>query len=129
MRIKMNIYKFNRLLLNVLCVLIFASTFFILGLFDTGSKIADIYRRNEPKEEVVKHEGDPVERQIMGKTTDGKYLEFIIWNSSKEKTDTIKVNASDYDLYKIGEQFYTDRNTITTDEDLLEHEGLLKPSH
>ena len=119
----------NRALLNLLCVLIFASTFFILGIFNTGSKIADIYRRNEPKEEVVKHEGDPVERQIMGKTDDGEYLEFIIWNSSKEKTDTIKVNASDYDLYKIGEQFYTDRNTITTDEDLLEHEGLLKPSH
>ena len=127
MRIKME--RLNRFLLNTLCVLIFASTFFILGIFNTGSKIADIYRRNEPKEEVVKHEGDPVERQIMGKTDDGEYLEFIIWNSSKEKTDTIKVNASDYDLYKIGEQFYTDRNTITTDEDLLEHEGLLKPSH
>ena len=127
MRIKME--RLNRFLLNTLCVLIFASTFFILGIFNTGSKIANIYRRNEPKEEVVKHEGDPVERQIMGKTDDGEYLEFIIWNSSKEKTDTIKVNASDYDLYKIGEQFYTDRNTITTDEDLLEHEGLLKPSH
>lgn len=127
MRIKMK--RLNRFLLNTLCVLIFASTFFILGIFNTGSKIADIYRRNEPKEEVVNHEGDPVERQIMGKTDDGEYLEFIIWNSSKEKTDTIKVNASDYDLYKIGEQFYTDRNTITTDEDLLEHEGLLKPSH
>ena len=124
----MNIYKFNRLLLNVLCVLIFASTFFILGIFNTGDKIANIYN-HQPKDEFVKHEGKPVERQIMGKTTDGKYLELIIWNSSKEKTDTIKVNASDYDLYKIGEQFYTDRNTITTDEDLLKHEGLLKPSH
>ena len=121
--------KFNRFLLNTLCVLIFASTFFILGLFNTGSKLADIYRQSEPKEEVVKHEGEPVERQIMGKTDDGEYLELIIWNSSKGKTDTIKVNARDYDLYKIGEQFYTDRNTVTTDEDLLEHEGLLKPSH
>ena len=121
--------KFNRFLLNTLCVLIFASTFFILGLFNTGNKLADIYRQSEPKEEVVKHEGEPVERQIMGKTDDGEYLELIIWNSDKEKTDTIKVNARDYDLYKIGEQFYTDRNTVTTDEDLLEHEGLLKPSH
>lgn len=121
--------KFNRFLLNTLCVLIFASTFFILGLFNTGNKLADIYRQSELKEEVVKHEGEPVERQIMGKTDDGEYLELIIWNSSKGKTDTIKVNARDYDLYKIGEQFYTDRNTVTTDEDLLEHEGLLKPSH
>lgn len=121
--------KFNRFLLNTLCVLIFASTFVILGLFNTGNKLADIYRQSEPKEEVVKHEGEPVERQIMGKTDDGEYLELIIWNSSKGKTDTIKVNARDYDLYKIGEQFYTDRNTVTTDEDLLEHEGLLKPSH
>lgn len=121
--------KFNRFLLNTLCVLIFASTFIILGLFNTGSKLADIYRQSEPKEEVVKHEGEPVDRQIMEKTDDGEYLELIIWNSSKEKTDTIKVNARDYDLYKIGEQFYTDRNTVTTDEDLLEHEGLLKPSH
>lgn len=121
--------KFNRFLLNTLCVLIFASTFIIIGLFNTGSKLADIYRQSEPTEEVVKNEGEPVERQIMGKTDDGEYLELIIWNSSKEKTDTIKVNARDYDLYKIGEQFYTDRNTVTTDEDLLEHEGLLKPSH
>lgn len=121
--------KFNRFLLNTLCVLIFASTFFILGLFNTGNKLADIYRQSELKEEVVKHEGEPVDRQIMEKTDDGEYLEFVIWNSNKEKTDTIKVNANDYDLYKIGEQFYTDRNTITTDEDLLEHEGLLKPSH
>lgn len=121
--------RFNRFLLNTLSVLIFASTFFILGLFNTGNKLADIYRQSELKEEVVKHEGEPVERQIMGKTDDGEYLELIIWNSSKGKTDTIKVNARDYDLYKIGEQFYTDRNTVTTDEDLLEHEGLLKPSH
>ena len=121
--------KFNRFLLNTLCVLIFASTFFILGLFNTGNKLADIYRQSELKEEVVKHEGEPVDRQIMEKTDDGEYLEFVIWNSYKEKTDTIKVNANDYDLYKIGEQFYTDRNTIATDEDLLEHEGLLKPSH
>lgn len=117
----------NRALLNLLCIGIFASSFFVLGLFNTGSKIADIYRQNDTKkEEVVKHEGEPVERQIMGKKNDGEYLELIIWNSSTEKTDTIKVNASDYDLYKIGEQFYTDRNTITTDEDLLKHEGLWK---
>lgn len=115
----------NRALLNLLFIGIFASSFFILGLFNTGSKIADIYN-NQPKEEVVKHEGKPIERQIMGKKNDGEYLELIIWNSDKEKTDTIKVNANDYDLYKIGEQFYTDRNTITTDEDLLKHEGLLK---
>ncbi len=67
--------KFNRFLLNTLCVLIFASTFFILGLFNTGNKLADIYRQSELKEEVVKHEGEPVERQIMGKTDDGEYLE------------------------------------------------------
>lgn len=126
MEIKME--RFNRFLLNTLWIGIFFSSFVIIAIFHTGSKLTDIYN-NQPKEEFVKHEGEPVERQIMGKTTDGKYLEFIIWNSSKEKTDTIKVNASDYDLYKIGEQFYTDRNTITTDEDLLKHEGLLKPSH
>lgn len=125
----MNLGKINRILLNTLFIGIFVSSFLILGIFNTGGKIADIYRQSEPKEEVVKHEGEPVERQIMGKTDDGEYLELIIWNSDKEKTDTIKVNASDYDLYKIGEQFYTDRNTVTTDEDLLKHEGLLKPSH
>lgn len=118
----------NRALLNLLCIGIFASSFFVLGLFNTGSKIADIYN-NQHKEEVVKHEGDPYDREIMDKKDSGDYLEFVIWNSYKEKTDTIKVNANDYDLYKIGEQFYTDRNTTTTDEDLLEHEGLLKPSH
>ena len=120
--------KFNRILLNILYIGIFFSSFAIIAIFHTGGKLTDIYN-NQPKEEFVKHEGKPVERQIMGKTDDGEYLELIIWNSSKERTDTIKVNASDYDLYKIGEQFYTDRNTITTDEDLLEHEGLLKPSH
>ena len=120
--------RFNRILLNILYIGIFFSTFAIMFIFNTGSKLTDIYN-NQPKEEFVKHEGKPVERQIMGKTDDGEYLELIIWNSSKERTDTIKVNASDYDLYKIGEQFYTDRNTITTDEDLLKHEGLLKPSH
>ena len=120
--------KFNRILLNILYIGIFFSSFAIIAIFHMGSKLTDIYN-NQPKEEFVKREGKPVERQIMGKTDDGEYLELIIWNSSKEKTDTIKVNASDYDLYKIGEQFYTDRNTITTDEDLLEHEGLLKPSH
>lgn len=120
--------RFNRILLNILYIGIFFSSFTIIAIFHTGSKLTDIYN-NQPKEEFVKTEGKPVERQIMGKTDDGEYLELIIWNSSKERTDTIKVNASDYDLYKIGEQFYTDRNTITTDEDLLEHEGLLKPSH
>lgn len=120
--------KFNRFLLNTLYIGIFFSSFAIIAIFNMGNKLTDIYN-NQPKEEFVKHEGKPVERQIMGKTDDGEYLELIIWNSSKERTDTIKVNASDYDLYKIGEQFYTDRNTITTDEDLLEHEGLLKPSH
>lgn len=120
--------RFNRFLLNTLYIGIFFSSFAIIAIFNMGNKLTDIYN-NQPKEEFVKHEGKPVERQIMGKTDDGEYLELIIWNSSKEKTDTIKVNASDYDLYKIGEQFYTDRNTITTDEDLLEHEGLLKPSH
>lgn len=120
--------RFNRALLNTLYIGIFFSSFAIIAIFNTGGKLTDIYN-NQPKEEFVKTEGKPVERQIMGKTDDGEYLELIIWNSSKEKTDTIKVNASDYDLYKIGEQFYTDRNTITTDEDLLEHEGLLKPSH
>lgn len=120
--------RFNRFLLNVLYIGIFFSTFAIIAIFHTGSNLADIYN-DQHKDEFVKHKGKPVERQIMGKTDDGEYLELIIWNSSKEKTDTIKVNASDYDLYKIGEQFYTDRNTITTDEDLLEHEGLLKPSH
>lgn len=120
--------RFNRALLNILYIGIFFSSFAIIAIFHTGSKLTDIYN-NQPKEEFVKHEGKPIERQIMGKTDDGEYLELIIWNSSKERTDTIKVNASDYDLYKIGEQFYTDRNTITTDEDLLKHEGLLKPSH
>lgn len=120
--------RFNRILLNILYIGIFFSSFAILAIFHTGCKLTDIYN-NQPKEEFVKREGKPVERQIMGKIDDGEYLELIIWNSSKERTDTIKVNASDYDLYKIGEQFYTDRNTITTDEDLLEHEGLLKPSH
>lgn len=120
--------RFNRFLLNTLYIGIFFSTFAIIAIFHTGSNLADIYNDHH-KDEFVKHEGKPVERQIMGKTDDGEYLELIIWNSSKEKTDTIKVNASDYDLYKIGEQFYTDRNTITTDDDLLKHEGLLKPSH
>lgn len=120
--------KFNRFLLNTLYIGIFFSTFAIIAIFHTGSNLADIYN-DQHKDEFVKYKGKPVERQIMGKTDDGEYLELIIWNSSKEKTDTIKVNASDYDLYKIGEQFYTDRNTITTDEDLLKHEGLLKPSH
>lgn len=120
--------RFNRILLNILYIGIFFSTFAIITIFHTGSNLTDIYN-DQHKDEFVKHKGKPVERQIMGKTDDGEYLELIIWNSSKEKTDTIKVNASDYDLYKIGEQFYTDRNTITTDEDLLKHEGLLKPSH
>lgn len=117
--------KFNRFLLNTLCVLIFASTFFVLGLFNTGSKLADIYRQNEP-EEVVKHDGDPYEYEIMDKKNDGDYLEFVIWDVNKEKTNTIKVNPDDYDLYKIGEQYYTDKNTIKTLEDVRKEEGLSK---
>lgn len=105
--------KFNRFLLNTLCVLIFASTFCILGIFSTGSKIADIYRRNEPKEEVVKHEGEPVERQIMAKKHKPEdFYKLVIWDSSTDSEHTINVNPDEYDLYKVGEIFYTDENTI-----------------
>lgn len=103
----------NRALLNLLCIGIFVSTFFVLGLFDTGSKIADIYRRNEPKEEVVKHEGDPVERQIMAKKHKPEdFYKLVIWDSSTDSEHTINVHPDEYDLYKVGEQFYTDKNTI-----------------
>lgn len=101
----------NRALLNLLCIGIFVSTFFVLGVFDTGSKLADVYRRNQPKEEVVKTEGEPFERQIMGKNDDGEFLQFILWDSKTQSEHTIRVNPSDYDLYKIGEQYYSDTDT------------------
>lgn len=105
--------KFNRFLLNTLCVLIFASTFFILGLFNTGSKLADIYRQSEPKEEVVKHEGEPVERQIMAKKHKPEdFYKLVIWDSSTNSEHTINVHSDEYDLYKVGEQFFTDKDTI-----------------
>lgn len=105
--------KFNRLLLNTLCVLIFASSFLVLGIFNTGNKIADIYRQNEPKEEVVKHEGDPYDREIIAKKHKPEdFYKLVIWDSSKNSEHTINVHADEYDLYKVGEQFFTDKNTI-----------------
>lgn len=115
---------FNRFMLNTLCVLIFASSLAIIGLFNTSNKTADIYRQyDNKKEEVVKHDGDPYEYEIMDKKDDGDYLEFVIWDANKEKTVTIKVNPDDYDLYKIGEQYYTNKNTIKTLEDVRKEEG------
>lgn len=114
----------NRALLNLLCIGIFASSFFVLSLFNTSDKIADIYRQyDNKKEEVVKHDGDPYEYEIMDKKDDGDYLEFVIWDTNKGKTDTIKVNPDDYGLYKIGEQYYTNKNTIKTLEDVRKEEG------
>ena len=101
----------NRALLNLLCIGVFASSFFVLGLFNTGSKLADIYNNQPKEEEVVKTEGEPFERQIMRKNDDGEFLQFILWDSKTQSEHTIRVNPSDYDLYKIGEQYYSNTDT------------------
>lgn len=106
--------RFNRFMLNALFVLIFASSLAIVGLFNTSDKVADIYRQYDNKqEEVVKHDGDPVENQIMAKKHKPEdFYKLVIWDANKETEHTINVSPDEYDLYKVGEQFYTNQDTI-----------------
>lgn len=102
--------RFNRFLLNTLYIGIFFSSFAIIAIFHTGSKLTDIYN-NQPKEEFVKRKGKPVERQIMGKTDDGEYLQFILWDAKSQSKYKARVTSEDYDLYRVGESFDTDTYT------------------
>lgn len=105
--------RFNRALLNLLCFGIFFSTIVIMFIFKAGNDLSNIYDRleKEKQEQIVKNP-NPQDREIVGKTDDGKYLQFILWDEYNQKEHKIHVHPSDYDIYKIGDIYYTDKNTI-----------------
>lgn len=51
------------------------------------------------------------DKEILVKTDDGEYLEFILWNAKTQSKYKIRVTSDDYDLYKVGESFDTDTFT------------------
>ncbi len=105
--------RFNRFLLNTLWIGIFISTIIIMFVFKAGNDLTNVYDRleKENQEQVIKNP-NPLDREIVGKTDDGEYLQFILWDSFEQKEHKIKVTPGDYDLYKIGEVYYTDKDTI-----------------
>ena len=105
--------RFNRALLNLLCFGIFFSTIVIMFIFKAGNDLSNIYDRleKEKQEQIVKNP-NPQDREIVGKTDDGEYLQFIWWDEYNQKEHKIHVHPSDYDIYKIGDIYYTDKNTI-----------------
>ena len=102
--------KFTRIMLNVLYSGIFLSTLLIITTFSTGSRLADLYDRFETQETVIRNP-NPSDCEIVGKTDDGEFLQFILWDSFKQKEHKIRVNPSDYDLYKIGDIYYSNTDT------------------
>ena len=105
--------RFNRALLNLLCFGIFFSTIVIMFIFKAGNDLSNIYDRleKEKQEQIVKNP-NPQDREIVGKTDDGEYLQFILWDEYNQKEHKIHVHPSDYDIYKIGDIYYTDKKTI-----------------
>ena len=102
--------RFNRIMLNVLYSGIFISTLIIIATFNTGSKLVDMYDRIKPQETVIKNP-NLSDCEIVGKTDDGEFLQFILWDSHSQKEHKIRVNPSDYDLYKIGDIYYSNTDT------------------
>ena len=51
------------------------------------------------------------DKEILGKTDDGEYLQFILWNAKTQSKYKTRVTSEDYDLYKAGESFDTDSYT------------------
>ena len=70
--------RFNRALLNLLCFGIFFSTIVIMFIFKAGNDLSNIYDRleKEKQEQIVKNP-NPQDREIVGKTDEGEYLQFI----------------------------------------------------
>lgn len=105
--------RFNRALLNILYIGIFFSSFAIMFIFKAGNDLSNVYDRLEKeKQETVVKNPNPQDCEIVGKTDDGEYLQFILWDSHTQKEHKIHVHPSDYDLYKIGDIYYTDKDTI-----------------
>lgn len=105
--------RFNRILLNILYIGIFFSTFAIMFIFKAGNDLSNVYDRLEKeKQETIMKNPNPSDCEIVGKTDDGEYLQFVLWDSQTQKEHKIHVHPSDYDLYKIGDIYYTDKDTI-----------------
>lgn len=105
--------KFNRILLNILYIGIFFSSISIMFIFKAGNDLSNVYDRLEKeKQETIVKNPNPSDCEIVGKTDDGEYLQFILWDSHTQKEHKIYVHPSDYDLYKIGDIYYTDKDTI-----------------
>ena len=51
------------------------------------------------------------DKEILGKTDDGEYLQFILWDAKTQSKYKTRVTSADYDLYKVGESFDTDTFT------------------
>ena len=82
-------------------------------IFKAGNDLSNIYDRLEKeKQETIVKNPNPSDCEIVGKTDDGEYLQFILWDSQTQKEHKIPVHPSDYDLYKIGDIYYTDKDTI-----------------
>ena len=53
-----------------------------------------------------------LDKEILGKTDDGEYLQFILWDAKTQSKYKTRVTSDDYDLYKVGESFDTDTYTL-----------------
>ena len=51
------------------------------------------------------------DKEILGKTDNGEYLQFILWDAKTQSKYKTRVTSDDYDLYKVGESFDTDTFT------------------
>lgn len=84
------------------------ATFTLLVL---GMGAYSITKHNEiaqkQQEISVKHE----DREILGKTDDGEFLQLVLWDSAKQKEHKIRVNPDEYDDYSEGEVFFTSKDT------------------
>lgn len=104
--------RFNRILLNILYIGIFFSTFSIMFIFKAGNDLSNVYDRLEKeKQETIVKNPNPSDCEIVGKTDDGEYLQFILWDAKTQSKYKTRVTSDDYDLYKVGESFDTDTFT------------------
>lgn len=83
----------------------------VLGLGTLTLSQADKYTHTSQYKETLVNIPKHTDKEILGKTDDGEYLQFILWNSKTQSEYKTRVTSADYDLYKIGESFDTDSYT------------------
>jgi hypothetical protein len=90
-----------------LLLTIFLTCVLGLGIFTLSQVLKPAQVTNYEVTTVNNHS----DKEILGKTDDGEYLQFILWDAKTQSKYKTRVTSDDYDLYKVGESFDTDTFT------------------